>query len=239
MQIKTLIVEDEDLCIENLRTVLAVFPEIAVLGGVKTAEAVKEILKKTAVDLLFLDIDLGAENGFDIAAFIMEHYPRTSIIFLTGHADFALDGYSYHPVDYLIKPVDAQRLGKALQRVQSQTEDSSIGLPVDGGFELLRIAELLYIEKKGRKALLVAENGKVYTSSDSLQALLAIFEPYGFFRSHQSFLVPLSRIKGIRVDEYKNTYLIYLDRTKQTVPLSRDHYGELKQRLIANGVKLC
>lgn len=245
MALRTLLVDDEPVCLDGLVAALDAFPYVTVVGTAQSGGEAAGILQREAVDLVFLDIEMADVSGFELARHIQNAYPDVMIVFLTGHVDFALDGYEFKPLDFLIKPVNPLRLERVLLRAREQieaagaTQENSvrIGLPVDGGLEIIEVNQLLYIEKEGRKVFLVCRDGARYRSYDTLQKLLSIFEPYGFFRCHQSFLVRLSAIKSVHLDASKNSYNIRLTGTDARIPLSRNKYSELKELLRQRGMK--
>ena len=244
--LKILLVDDEPLICNSLSDTLSTFPYITVSGIANNSADAWDCLQDTSVDLVFLDIELGDSSGFDLAVRIHAAFPDVLIVFLTGHADFALEGYEYRPFDFLVKPVSLLRLERVLLRAKDVQEKNDalkepsvrIGLPVDGGMEIIQVDQLLYIEKLGRKVFLVGKNDEKYQSHDTLQKLQGIFEPYGFYRCHQSFMVKISAIRSIYLDDSKNSYNIHLYDTDSVIPLSRNKYSDLKNRLAQNGLKI-
>ena len=111
-------------------------------------------------------------------------------------------------------------------------------MQVNGGLEIIQVDSILYIEKQGRRACLVPAGGPRYRSYDSLQKLQGIFELYGFFRCHQSFLVRLDAIRGVRLDESRSFHKILLFDTEDQIPLSRGKYPELRERLADRGLTI-
>lgn len=245
MELKTLLVDDELLCLEALRSSLNAFSYVNIVGEILNGSDVVKIMEKAEmeIDLIFLDIEIKDVNGFELAKFIQSKYPKIKIIFLTGHAGFALKGYEYEPIDFLTKPINMIRLEQALSRVKNMkynneaVKDVKIGIHVEGGIEIISVKDIAYIEKKGRKVCIVCKNKDIFNSRDSLQKLESIFGSYGFFRCHQSFLIPIDNVKSVYADEFSRTYTIQLNEVKETIPLSRDKYVELKELLKKNGMK--
>ncbi len=124
------------------------------------------------------------------------------------------------------------------ERKQQTLAPVRIGLPVNGGMELIQVDHVSYIEKLGRKVSLIGQDGERFQTYYSLQKLDSIFTSYGFFRCHQSFIVRLNAIRSIGLDEGKNSYNIILQGIKQPIPLSRNKYGELRQCLAEQGVRI-
>ncbi len=239
MQLKVLLVDDEDICLEELKSSLATFKYIDVIGEATSGSDVIKFLQKyeKEVDLIFLDIEIKDINGFELAKHIQSAYPHVKIIFLTGHVGFALQGYEFQPVDFITKPINIIRLEQSLLRVKSlkisekANREIKIGIHVEGGFEIITVNDILYIEKRGRKVCIICKNGAIFNSRDSVQKLECIFQNYRFFRSHQSFLIPVNKIKRISIDEFRRAYVVQLEGVKEHIPLSREKHSELKELL--------
>ena len=246
MALRVLLVDDEPHSREHLAALLEERPGVAVAGSASGGGEAVACLRRTAVDLVFLDIEMDDVSGFDLARHIRAAYPRIMIVFLTGHVDLALDGYEFKPLDFLIKPVNPLRLERVLLQAEEllgtrEKKPSSavrVGLQVNGGLEIIQVDSILYIEKQGRRVYLVPSNGPRYRSYDSLQKLQGIFELYGFFRCHQSFLVRLDAIRGVYLDESKSCHKILLFDTDDQIPLSRGKYPELRERLADRGLTI-
>ncbi|PWW32701.1 MULTISPECIES: LytR/AlgR family response regulator transcription factor [Paenibacillus] len=242
-QLDVLLVDDERISLDILQSSLKVFNYINVVGEVTNGNDVIKYLQQYEVDVIFLDIMMQDVNGFELAEHIQSIYPDVLLVFLTGNVDFALGGYEYRPVDFLIKPVPLLRLERALSKVRElkystkERKASQIGIHVEGGMEIINISDITYIEKSGRKVYICCEGGKKIHSSDSLQKLESVFAEYNFFRSHQSFLVPLERIESIHIDDFKRSYRLRLKNVKDILPLSRDKHSELKKCLSRKGMK--
>ena len=113
---KAVIVEDETLARKELRVLLEAHPEIKVVGeAVSPAQAAK-LVASVRPDLLFLDVNLRAGTGFDLLESLRPNSP--SVIFTTARADFALQAFDFDAVDYLLKPVNPERLAKAIAKLQ-------------------------------------------------------------------------------------------------------------------------
>lgn len=245
MALRILLVDDEPHARSHLAALLEDFPHVAVAGSVSGGAEAVSFLRRTAVDLIFLDIEMGDVSGFDLARHIQAAYPKVMLVFLTGHVDFALNGYEFQPLDFLIKPVNPLRLERVILQAEEQlgkrtpkTPAVRVGLQVNGGLEIIQVDSILYIEKQGRKVYLVPARGSRYQSYDTMQKLQGIFELYGFFRCHQSFLVRLDAIQGVYLDETRKCHKILLFGAEEQIPLSRGKYPELRERLAGRGLTI-
>lgn len=245
MQINVLIVDDDQYSIDILKGYLQTFPFINILAEVNSGEDAIAFLRTHDVDLLLLDIEMGGISGLDLAKHIQPMYPSISIIFITGHAGFALEGYESHPVDFLTKPLDLFRLEIALNKVKELRDpigkppkEQKIGMKVANGIQIIDVNDVLYIEKNGRTISIVCKNNESFRSSDTMKNLETIFTPFEFYRSHQSFLVPVKQIKGIFPDAYSRSYTIHLIDSNTKLPLSRNRHPELKKLIEAKGIHI-
>jgi len=113
--LRALIVDDERLARHALRRLLATHPEVEIVGEAEgVADALREI-ERTKPQLVFLDIELGGRDGFGLLA-ELEHPPV--VVFVTAYAEYAVEAFAVNAVDYLLKPVDPERLADSLERAQ-------------------------------------------------------------------------------------------------------------------------
>lgn len=237
MKIKAIIVDDDQGCIGALKVCLKDFPYIHVIGDLNNAKETIEFLNDHPTDLVFLDIEMADTNGIELAIQLQNNYPDMMVIFVTGHPGFALQGYEVYPVDFLTKPVNVDRLQKSLKKVLERLSEKKIninekiGLDTIGGIHIIKINDIRYIEKRGRKIFVNCHNGESFVSKDTMKNLESILEPFDFYRSHQSFIVPIKQISGILPDEFSRSYTIFMDDNQTSIPLSRNYYHELKEKL--------
>ena len=201
-----------------------------------------DILKSQKIDLAFLDIDMPDTNGFSIAEYIRDNQPHVKYVFLTGYVDFAVRSFDYEPLDFLTKPIDLMRLKKTLDRFaahnQPSTSDYSrerIAVDTSIGFVLLSPAEISYIGKDKRVIKIHCTNGVEYIVRRTMDEMESVFSDFGFFRIHQSYLVPLNNIISVRSAMFGKTYEATLN-DQTCLPVSRDKYQKLRSFLINRGI---
>lgn len=113
---RALIVEDSREDLLNLRSLLGQVPEVEIVGEAHTLAAARAVATETAPDVVFLDIELGPDNGFDL----LEHLPETTrVIFTTVHTGYGVEAFDVDAVDYLVKPVSEDRLLRALAKLRA------------------------------------------------------------------------------------------------------------------------
>lgn len=113
---RALIIEDSREDLLNLRSLLEHVPGIEVVGEAHNLAAARKAVAKMNPDVVFLDIELGADNGFDL----LEHLPTgTRVIFATVHTGYGADAFGVNAVDYLVKPITEERLLRALAKLRA------------------------------------------------------------------------------------------------------------------------
>ena len=204
-------------------------------------------LKAFGPDVIFLDIEMEADTGFDAARYLQREYPDIPYIFLTGHAQYALEGYEYTPLDFLVKPVSALRLERALVKVAQRMEKQAaakkdsdaeirIALQCEKGMEVIPLEDILCFEKVGRRVFLVSTRGEPIAVHYSLSALESMLAEHRFFRCHQSFLVSLRAVAGVYTDVVSTIKVLTLRGSDRAIPISRRAYTDLLTALEQQGI---
>lgn len=244
--LRVLLVDDDSVSLKITRQALELFPEAVVEGTAASGMEAIAYIRENQVDLVFLDIEMEQMSGFEVAAYLHNNYPDVQYVFVTGHTDFALDGYNYQPLSFLIKPISISRLERVLELAKEKCQAKSeknpskkqIGLHVDSRLEIINISDVIYFETSGRKVRIVCKNGRTLETTESLKKLYQVFEEYGFYRSHQSVVVQIALIESISSDMFHRSYLIKLKGIKEEVPLSRDNYATLRSILEQRGIRI-
>ncbi|UPY36286.1 LytTR family DNA-binding domain-containing protein [Sediminicoccus sp. KRV36] len=112
--LRVVIVDDEPLAIRSMQRLLAAHADVSIVGTADSLGTAVETIRATRPDLVFLDIELGGGNGFDVLA---QLDPQPRIVFVTAHARHAVDAFAVAATDYLLKPVLPERLAESLARV--------------------------------------------------------------------------------------------------------------------------
>ena len=235
-----LIIDDEPASMEQSRKMIALYVSENRIYTAANSVEVMRILQSVPVDLAFLDIEMPDNDGFTIAGYIQSTQPRAKYVFLTGHTELGAKSYDYEPLDFLCKPVNALRLQKTFQRfektrVRNPNAMEQIGIESTSGFVLISPAEIMYITRENRKAIIYCEENS-YTARNSLDELELIFGEFDLFRCHQSYLVSLRHVTGVTQSDFGRTYWAIL-RNGQRVPVSRGKYAAMQEQMRGYGVQ--
>ncbi len=236
--VKVFIVDDEQKAIDSLCKVLTSFFEQVEIKG--TASNVTEAytgIIQTKPQLVFLDIDMGKESGFNL----LESFNRIDfhVVFVTAHEEFALKAIKFSALDYIIKPASISDLKSLFQKIEQTsvkqenlkvkylfgnflTQDRGehrITLPVAEGYEFIQVDDIYYIRADGSYTHFYMKNGQKITSSRNLKFFETILLDYGFFRIHNSSLINLKYIK--RINKTAGGQVIMLDGEELGISKSR------------------
>ncbi|MDE6976068.1 MAG: LytTR family DNA-binding domain-containing protein [Lachnospiraceae bacterium] len=177
----------------------------------------------SAYDLLMLDIQLPDANGVELAHFLRSHNVQAEIIYVTDYPGFALDSFPTYPLEYLLKPVDEERLSAAIDRYLLMHCPPE-RLFLQTGNRVIPLEDILYLEISGRKTAVYTEEEHEMLS-EPLSKLKEPLLAQGFCSSHFSYLVNLSHVKRV-----KRTAIL-LDNGNE-IPVSRRYYQQLMERYI-------
>ncbi len=221
------LVEDEPLCRADFRQMLRVFPEVNLLGEADTLSQAERFLQKTAVDLLFLDLSVGRDNGLDLLEKLSR---RPLVIALTAHPQHAVRGFSLDLVDYILKPVDEARLRQALHRARLRKESAllapgSTAILAELGQDKVRLelAEILRIESTGNYQVLWTRRGKAIRRG-TFRELRQKLPPSLFLETGRGRIVARNLVRGWKRDSAGHLHLQLVDGHE--IQVARSHSAE-------------
>jgi len=242
MTLKILIADDELGIILSLETIISAINNVSVVGKASTIQDAYRQILQTEPDIIFLDIHFPDGSGIDLAERLFSSGMDINIIFITTDPSFSLDAFNVYSYDYIIKPVDENRLLRTITRLKKQIELKSPAHISEKKEEPCRIAvkkekeiilidqeTIIFLEITGKKITMHCFDNKYELTGtlDQLEKKLA----HNYFRSHKSYLVNIYCIQKI-VPWNDNTYLIYFKNTTEQAALSRRKYQELLERMV-------
>lgn len=208
------IVDDEEHCRAALSGLISrKFPEIDLLDMATNVPDGIALIQRVEPELLFLDVEMGDQTGFDLLAALGSHRPH--IIFTTAHESYALKAIRFSAIDYLLKPVDADELRMAVDKVLEKrdspqepsqitallknlskpTSDRRLALPVSDGLELVPVDDILYCESDSNYTVVHLKDKKRLVISRTLKEFEDILEGDAFVRVHHSHLINVKHVK--------------------------------------------
>ena len=216
--IRVAIVDDEPLARETTRLVLAAAEDVEVVASCSGVDA-PEVLRRDAPDLVFLDVQMPGKDGFDVIAEVgPEEMP--AIVFVTAHDRYALAAFDAQPLDYLLKPIDAPRLARALDRARQRLGAARAAtlpprqllIPDHQGLRVVLLDEITWLEAADNYVAVhaIAAAATPPLLRRTLAALLADLGP-GFVRTHRSAAVALAQVLALRPGITDPSSLAYID----------------------------
>jgi len=228
MKLKTILVDDEILNLKNLEFILnSNFAEIEIIGAFQNVEKAKLFIESNSIDLLFLDISMPVENGFDLLNYFPERNFQT--VFVTAHEEFAISAIRAGAIDYILKPILIAELKTAIETVKKQFPeiekmDSSdkITLSYEGGKSIISRSDIIYIKGEDNISTVYLSGKRKITVSKTLKHFEEILGE-NFIRIHKSFLINLKYASKIIA---KETFHLELEDGTQ-LPISRRNYSKI------------
>ncbi|MCX8091101.1 MAG: response regulator [Verrucomicrobiae bacterium] len=241
MSIRALIVDDEPLARERIRTLLREEPDVEVVGECADGPAAVAAIQKLSPDLLFLDVQMPGMDGFGVLR-ALGHAQMPEVIFVTAHDQHAVKAFEAHALDYLLKPFKPARFREAVRRAREQLARRRAGAISENLAALLaqqpaprarlsRIAvksgertvfvktsEIEYIESAGNYLVLHAGREN-HVIRETLGALEAQLDPKQFVRINRSTLVNVEQIRELQ-PLFKGEHVVVLRNGRQ-LPLTR------------------
>lgn len=202
---RSLIVDDEPLARRELRRLLAEFSWIEVVGEARDVTEAAERIEALAPELLFLDIQMPGGSGFDLLA-RLEHLPR--VIFTTAYDHHAVQAFAVNALDYLLKPIEPERLAAALAKARSLQMESAAAAPHAPLEQLfVRDAARCWFVPLCEVSLFTAEGNYVRVLWSKarpllgrpLQSLEQRLDPKRFFRANRRQIINLDFIEGVEL----------------------------------------
>ena len=235
---RALIVDDEIYSREELESMLLETGEFTVAG--KCANAVEAIraINRERPDVLFLDIQMPAINGFELLSMIDESL-MPSVVFVTAYDEYALKAFEENALDYLLKPVEKRRLVKTVQKLARLVQNGGRPTPVQGlipeltkipcllsnRIKLINPADVEYVKSDAAGVYVVTPKGKYFTAL----TLKVLENRSDYIRCHKQFLVNIDQIDEILLND--NLLAQITTKSGHCVPVSRRHLKRLKERL--------
>lgn len=235
--LNALIVDDERLARQELIRLLKKYPQVQIVAEADSVDTTKVKLKDQKIDVLFLDIQLAGESGFDVLDFITN---PVEIVFVTAYDEYAIRAFDVNAVDYLLKPVNPQRLDKTVTRLLETVEksdntitelclDDSIVIKSDQSFQFVKLKDLLFIQAEGDYTRVHLLNNEEIWTSKTMKAWEACLPKKQFSRIHRSTILNINHVA--RVEPWFNgAFHIHLSCYPEPLVLSRRYASFFKSQ---------
>lgn len=248
--IKTFIVDDEPLARRRLQRLMRADPDIRIVGNFESAAEASSRARDLAPQLLILDIRMPEVDGFELLSILNRQGFNPYVIFVTAHPDRSMDAFAVGAVDYLLKPFDEERLGRALARAKKlivandarnaasnpgtsslRTDDATRLLLTDRGKVIvISLHDIEFIQSAARHVKIYAE-GRCHMCNQSLNELERRLSTSSFVRIHRSTVINVQHLAELH-PSFHGDYEVVLKRGTR-LALSRRYRDRLAPFLLA------
>ncbi len=244
MSLQALIVDDEALARSRLRTLLGdcSAPVVSVAGEAANATQAIELLRKQSFDVALLDIHMPGADGLTLARTLRELPRAPAIVFVTAHAEHAVQAFEIEAVDYLTKPVRLERLQQALQKVERLLQarkaqkpdlpEECLVIQERGRTERVPLSEVLYF-KAELKYITVRTTAKSYILDGALSELEDKY-PTQFLRIHRNALVARRAVRALEKHydpEEGEGWAVRLNGIEEVLSVSRRQLSAVREAI--------
>lgn len=255
--IKAVVVDDEQLARDELCYLLGRVGGVEVVGQAANGVEALKVIEQHPPDLVLLDIQMPGLTGFEVARRLGEQGFDSHVVFVTAFDRHAIEAFEINAVDYLLKPIEAERLGTAVDRVRKrmQTERTTrsgtngdlekllsllaerqdrreqLAIKVADRFILIHADDIVHASVEDDVITLVTNSLSGTSNYRTLDELQARLDPAVFWRVHRSHLVNINKVKEI-VPWFSRNYLLRMRDAKGTeIPVSRSQTKRLREYL--------
>ena len=234
-----IIVDDEQHCIDRLLKLLEAYSDsLLVVGTRGSVEEAKELIESENPDIVFLDVQLNDQTGFDLL--IQIEQVDFEVIFTTAFDNYAIKAFKFSALDYLLKPLDPKDLKASMERLIAQKglknasrkvetliynfnrnihQERRLAIPTLEGLTMIELKNIVYLKSDANYTHIHILPNKKITAPKTLKYFEDILDEHRFFRVHKSHLVNLSFINSYL--KGKGGYVVLSDGTKLEVAVRR------------------
>jgi two-component system LytT family response regulator len=248
-RLRAFLIDDEPLAISRLARMLEATGRVEVVGrATDPAQGLAQV-RAQPIDVLFLDIHMPGLSGFEVVERVP---PGPAVVFTTAHDQHAVQAFEVNAVDYLLKPVEAARLDRALDRVSARRAAGGsdmraaleqLARQLRGGafldhlasrlrdrVQLLPVDQVTHVIARDRATYAVA-NATEHVLDMTIVELERRLDPARFFRIHRGALVNVAWVSELRADEDGHLQVCLKDARRTELSVARDRVRALKERL--------
>lgn len=231
-----LIVDDEPLAREELRYLLEQNQHVSQIFEAADIATAQRQLMNQQVDLVFLDIQLGADNGFTLAKRLKDISARPRIIFATAYDQYALDAFNANALDYILKPFEQSRVDEAIQKGLStqqkapnfQDHNPRISITSEDKTNIINKTDIIYASVE-QGALIIQTTSARYQTRQTLVHLQNQLDPHRFMQVHRSYIVNLDQVSQTE-PSFNHTYELTMVNGDK-IPVGRAYVAAMKTAL--------
>lgn len=236
--LRAMIVDDEAPARSELRFLLEQTGKIGSINEASSVRSAIEMLMENRVDVVFLDISMPGASGLQLAEALHKLKNPPAVVFVTAYSDHAVEAFEVDATDYLMKPVEEERLDQAINKVIARVKPMLDGgkssierIPVEKGGRkvLIPVDQIRYIMAKDDYSCIFTEDDR-YLSTTSLAQFESKLGDFGFFRVHRRYIVNLANVEDVEIVP-SGAIQLGVSGVEDRIPVSRRRVVPLKKAL--------
>ena len=248
--ISAILVDDEKLASEELAYQLKEFPDIDIIATASNGIEALKLIQDLEPDLVFLDVQMPGIDGMGVIRKLRElDIPLPYFVMATAYDQYAVEAFRWEALDYVLKPVDKERLTVAVDRARKAVGDRNKAAPPEPASPKPALQRSKLLVRSNQRNFIVDAQDVVYATIDdglitvvasnlegqsnyrTIEELQSNLDPDTFWRVHRSYLVNIHRIKEV-IPWFKSSFQLRMDDKKQTeIPVSRVQTKRLRALL--------
>jgi two-component system LytT family response regulator/two-component system response regulator LytT len=247
--IAAVVIDDETLARDELTFLLKNFPEIEVVGTADNGPAALELIERVEPDLVFMDVQMPGLDGISVIRTLRETFDALPhFVLVTAYENYAIEAFRMQAMDYLLKPVEKDRLAETVTRAvrlvsegarsaaelpppKSNLQRSKILVRSGGRSFIVDAQEIVYATIEDGVITVVTTTLEGESNYRTIEELQSNLDPDTFWRVHRSYLVNINRIREV-IPWFKSSYQIRMDDKRGTeIPVSRVQTRRLRALL--------
>jgi two-component system LytT family response regulator len=233
---KAIIIEDEPLAVDNLKFYLKEYP-LDIMGAAHNIKDAVKLIVNAKPEVIFLDINLSGENGFELIEQVNVNF---KIIFVTAYNEYAIRAFEINAFDYILKPLNKERIAKTVERLLHNTHaapqklqytlDDTVFLASGKRAFFLRLKDIRYIQADSCYSKIILSDKISKYSAKTLKKWGEILPQNEFVRIHRSFIININHINKIFKKD-NSTYEVLINNINEPIEISRRCASVLKNKL--------
>ncbi|SOE19791.1 two component transcriptional regulator, LytTR family [Spirosomataceae bacterium TFI 002] len=248
-KLKTILVDDEELAINRLERLLKEFNIIEIIGTASDGVAAVKIINELQPDLVFLDIQMPGLNGFEVLNLLTS--PKPKVVFATAYDHYAIKAFEENSLDYLLKPIEKERLAKTIAKLESdevslptqellasllnqlepKKEIHSINVKHGDKIIFVSLKDISHFQASGKYVVLHTLDGEQYLTNYTITSIGEKLETSRFTQISRSCIVNVRQMKELE-KFYNGKYKITMNDSKKTLLESGTSFGDNLKELM-------
>ncbi|MCP3761037.1 LytTR family DNA-binding domain-containing protein [Domibacillus sp. A3M-37] len=231
---KVLIADDDAASRKLLRYFIGSLPNYKIIGEAANGEELIKYVTKEKPDVALVDIGMPLLNGMEAVKACKELFPSLQVIFITGHDDYALEAFSVRAVDYILKPIERNRLYSALERAaqagnikadKEQSVKKNLMIKQQKNILFIPLDDIIFIERIDRKSVIHTKNNN-FETNEALASLEGALDSR-FIASHRSYIINVGLLT--KIEAAGQMYKAYFQDYNNTARVSKHKIDELQR----------